>query len=43
MDNVGPFDRSAPLPDGQRLEQSDATSGWTALVANLICRWDEEP
>jgi Mannosylglycerate hydrolase MGH1-like glycoside hydrolase domain len=30
MDNVGPFDRSAPLPEGQTLEQADGT-GWMAL------------
>jgi hypothetical protein len=30
MDNVGPFDRSAPLPDGLMLEQADGT-GWMAL------------
>ena len=30
MDNVGPFDRSAPLPEGQVLEQADGT-GWMAL------------
>jgi hypothetical protein len=30
MDNVGPLDRSAPLPVEGRLEQSDAT-GWMAL------------
>ena len=30
MDNVGPFDRSAPLPEGQMLEQADGT-GWMAL------------
>ncbi|HET6209433.1 MAG TPA: hypothetical protein VFD94_03580, partial [Jatrophihabitans sp.] len=30
MDNVGLFDRSAPLPPGYRLEQSDATS-WMAF------------
>src|SRR5262249_60765343 len=30
MDNVGPFDRSSPLPDGLILEQSDGT-GWMAL------------
>jgi hypothetical protein len=30
MDNVGPFDRSAPLPDGLILEQADGT-GWMAL------------
>jgi hypothetical protein len=30
MDNVGPFDRSSPLPDGLQLEQSDGTA-WMAL------------
>jgi hypothetical protein len=30
MDNIGPIDRSAPLPEAGRLEQSDAT-GWMAL------------
>ncbi len=30
MDNVGPFDRSEPLPDGLVLEQADGT-GWMAL------------
>ena len=30
MDNVGPFDRSAPLPEDQTLEQADGT-GWMAL------------
>ncbi len=30
MDNIGLFDRSAPLPSGHRLEQSDATS-WMAF------------
>ncbi|MEO6700925.1 MAG: glucosidase [Jatrophihabitantaceae bacterium] len=30
MDNIGLFDRSAPLPPGHRLEQSDATS-WMAF------------
>jgi hypothetical protein len=30
MDNIGLFDRSAPLPDGARLEESDATS-WMAF------------
>lgn len=41
MDNVGPFDRSAPLPDGQRLEQSDATS-WMAFqcLAMLRMAWE---
>ncbi|MFN8097046.1 MAG: glucosidase [Dermatophilaceae bacterium] len=41
MDNVGPFDRSAPLPDGARLEQSDATS-WMAFscLAMLRIAWE---
>ena len=30
MDNIGLFDRSAPLPPGWRLEQSDATR-WMAF------------
>jgi hypothetical protein len=30
MDNVGPFDRSAQVPDGALLEQSDGT-GWMAM------------
>ena len=30
MDNIGPFDRGAMLPDGVTLEQADAT-GWMAL------------
>jgi hypothetical protein len=30
MDNIGPIDRSTPLPVAGRLEQSDAT-GWMAL------------
>jgi Glycosyl hydrolase family 63 C-terminal domain len=30
MDNVGPFDRSAPLPDDLKLEQADGT-GWMAV------------
>src|SRR5438874_5458728 len=30
MDNIGPIDRSAPLPVDGRLEQSDAT-GWMAM------------
>lgn len=41
MDNIGPFDRSAPLPDGSRLEQSDATS-WMAFqsLAMLRIAWE---
>jgi hypothetical protein len=30
LDNIGPFDRSAPLPDGTELEQSDGTA-WMAM------------
>ncbi len=30
MDNVGPFDRSSPLPEGLALQQADGT-GWMAL------------
>ncbi|HEX6713654.1 MAG TPA: hypothetical protein VF066_09715 [Thermoleophilaceae bacterium] len=30
MDNVGPFDRSAPLPEGLVLEQADGT-GWMGV------------
>jgi hypothetical protein len=32
MDNIGVFDRSQPLPDGDTLEQSDGTS-WMAKVS----------
>ncbi len=51
MDNIGPFDRSTPLPPGQRLEQSDATSwmGFSCLSLMQIAielgretaAWDE--
>ncbi len=51
MDNIGLFDRSAPLPGGRRLEQSDATS-WMAFfclsmlqiaveLARTVPAWDE--
>ena len=51
MDNIGLFDRSAPLPPGHRLEQSDATS-WMAFyclsmlsialeLARLDSAWDD--
>jgi hypothetical protein len=30
LDNIGPFDRSIPLPDGTQLEQSDGTA-WMAM------------
>ncbi|HEX2904535.1 MAG TPA: hypothetical protein VHO01_13860 [Jatrophihabitans sp.] len=46
MDNISLFDRSAPLPPGYRLEQSDAT-GWMAFyclsmlrIALELARWD---
>jgi hypothetical protein len=36
LDNIGPFDRSAPLPVNGHLEQSDGT-GWMAMyAANLL-------
>ena len=34
LDNIGIFDRSAPLPGGGRLEQADGTA-WMALY----CQW----
>jgi hypothetical protein len=36
MDNVGVFDRSAPLPTGGYLEQSDATSWMGMYCLNLL-------
>jgi hypothetical protein len=36
MDNIGFFDRSAPLPPGARLEQSDATSWMAAFALNML-------
>jgi hypothetical protein len=36
LDNIGVFDRSAPLPTGGHIEQSDGTS-WMAMYAlNLL-------
>ncbi|MEV4415170.1 glucosidase [Catellatospora sp. NPDC049609] len=36
LDNIGPFDRSSPLPVAGQLEQSDGT-GWMAMyAANLL-------
>jgi hypothetical protein len=32
LDNIGPFDRSLPVPDGSILEQSDGTA-WMAMYA----------
>ncbi|MGH9157357.1 MAG: MGH1-like glycoside hydrolase domain-containing protein, partial [Acidimicrobiales bacterium] len=36
LDNVGIFDRSAPLPAGTRLEQSDATSWMAMYCLNML-------
>ena len=36
LDNIGMFDRSAPLPDGGRLEQSDATSWMAMFCLNML-------
>jgi hypothetical protein len=35
LDNIGVFDRSAPLPTGGRLDQADGT-GWMALFAQTM-------
>jgi hypothetical protein len=37
LDNVGLFDRSAPLPDGTRLTQADGTS-WMAMYSLNLMR-----
>jgi hypothetical protein len=36
MDNIGCFDRSAPLPTGGHIEQSDGTSWMAAYTLNLL-------
>ena len=36
MDNIGLFDRSAALPDGSRLEESDATSWVAFFCLNML-------
>jgi len=36
LDNIGPFDRSAALPVGGRLEQSDATAWMAMYCLNLL-------
>ena len=36
MDNVGVFDRSAPLPAGARLDQSDGTSWMAMYCLNML-------
>ena len=37
LDNIGVFDRSAPFPDGSRLEQSDGTS-WMGMFCLTMMR-----
>src|SRR6266850_1861563 len=41
LDNIGVFDRSAPLPTGGRLEQADATA-WMALYAQNMAEMAAE-
>jgi hypothetical protein len=36
LDNIGVFDRSAPLPNGGRLEQSDGTSWMGMFCLNMM-------
>ncbi|MCM1981227.1 MGH1-like glycoside hydrolase domain-containing protein [Lyngbya confervoides] len=36
LDNIGVFDRSAPLPTGGRIEQSDGTSWMAMYCLNLL-------
>jgi len=36
LDNIGVFDRSAPLPTGGRLEQSDGTSWMAVFCLNMV-------
>jgi hypothetical protein len=36
LDNIGVFDRSTPLPGGERLEQADATSWMGMYCLNLM-------
>jgi Glycosyl hydrolase family 63 C-terminal domain len=36
LDNIGVFDRSAPLPSGGRLEQSDGTSWMAMYCLNML-------
>jgi hypothetical protein len=35
LDNIGVFDRSAPLPTGGQMDQADGT-GWMALFAQTM-------
>jgi hypothetical protein len=46
LDNIGVFDRSAPLPNGESLEQADGTA-WMAFycqcmfeIALILCEYD---
>jgi hypothetical protein len=36
LDNIGPFDRSAMLPDGEVLEQSDGTAWMAKFCLNML-------
>ena len=36
LDNISPFDRSAPLPNGGYLEQSDGTAWMTLFSQNMV-------
>ncbi len=36
LDNIGPFDRSAGLPPGERLEQSDGTAWMAKFCLNML-------
>src|SRR5207244_5065434 len=36
LDNIGVFDRSAPLPGGGQIEQSDGTSWMAMYTLNLL-------
>lgn len=36
MDNIGVFDRSRPLPEGGRIEQSDGTSWMAMFTLNML-------
>ena len=36
LDNIGPFDRSEPLPGGEHLEQSDGTAWMAMYCLNML-------
>ena len=41
LDNIGVFDRSAPLPTGGQLEQADGTSWMAMYCLNMLAsRWN---